>query len=183
MANPTDPHAETFRAELDDGQIVEADGSTISDPASGASVPAVLLRMSPARAHTLAHILDDWSRVALIYATLRSSQVTERALAWTLDAGAAAAGDPEAARCALRVAEVPSAAQRLAAAAVLSEREHRITPVQRIAVVDAAARWMAEESGEELAQALLQAVCTEPTTASFVYLALIDRPQAPLEDR
>ena len=179
MANPTDPHAEPFRAELDDGQVVEADGSTITDPASGAAVPAVLLRMSRTRAHTLAHILEDWSRAALIFATLRSSQVTERALAWTLDAGAAAAGDPEAARCALRVTETPSPAQRLAAVAVLSERERRISPVQRIAVVDAAARWLAEDSGEELAQALLEAVCTEATTANFVYLALIDRPEAP----
>jgi hypothetical protein len=43
-------------------------------------------------------------------------------------------------------------------------------------VVDSAARWLAEDAGEELAQALLEAVCTEPTTASFVYLALIDQP-------
>jgi hypothetical protein len=174
MANPTDPHAPTFRAELDDGQVVETDSSTVTDPASGLAVPAVLLRMTRARAHTLAHILDDWSRVALVYATLRSSQVTERALAWTLDASAAAAGDPEAARCALRIGEAPSAAQRLAAVAVLSNREHRISPLQRIAIIDAAARWLAEDSGEELAQALLQAVCTEATTANFAYLALIE---------
>ena len=32
MANPTEPHPEAFRAELHDGQIVEADGSTITDP-------------------------------------------------------------------------------------------------------------------------------------------------------
>ena len=66
MANPIDPHAQTFRAELDDGQVVEADGTTITDPVSGSAVPAVLLRMSPARAHTLGHVLDDWSRVALV---------------------------------------------------------------------------------------------------------------------
>jgi hypothetical protein len=178
MANPTHPQAEPFRAELD-GQIVEADGSTVTDPASGAAVPAVLLRMTRTRAHTLAHVLDDWSRAALVFATLRSSQVTERALAWTLDAGAAAAGDPEAARCALRVTEAPSPAQRLAAVSVLSERERRISAVQRIAVVDAAARWLAEDAGEELAQALLQAVCTDPVTASFVYLALINQPETP----
>jgi hypothetical protein len=174
MANPTDPGASAFRAELHDGQIVEADGSTITDPASGEPVPAVLLRMSRARAHTLAHVLDDWSRVALVFATLRSSQVTERELAWTLDTGAAAAGDPGAARCALRVAESPSPAQRLAAAAVLSEHERGISPVQRIAVVDAAARWLTEDSGEELAQALLEAVCSEPATANFAFLALIE---------
>jgi hypothetical protein len=176
MANPTDDGP--FRAELDDGQIIEADGSTIRDPASGTQVPALVMRMSPARAHVLAHVLDDWSRAALIYATLRSSEVTERALAWTLEAGAAATGDPEASRCALRVARTPTATQRLAAVSVLQQREQRISPVQRIAVVDAAARWLAEDAGEELAQALLQAVCTEPTTASFAYLALIDRPGA-----
>jgi len=176
MANPTDPSAGPFRAELDDGQIIEADGSTIRDPASGADVPSVVLRMTPARAHVLAHVLDDWCRAALVFATLRSSEVTERELAWTLEAGAAAAGDREAARCALRVARTPTAAQRLAAVGVLQQREQRITPVQRIAVVDSAARWLAEDAGEELAQALLEAVCTERTTASFVYLALIDRP-------
>jgi hypothetical protein len=175
MANPTDPPTGHFRAQLDDGKIVEADGSTITDPASGAAVPAVLLRMTPAQAHTLAHVLDDWCHVALVFATLRSSEVTERALAWTLEAGAAAAGDPEAVRCALRIPGTPSAAQRLAAAAVLHEREQRISAVQRIAVVDAAARWLAEDAGEELAQALLEAVCSETTTANFAYLALIDR--------
>jgi hypothetical protein len=178
MANPTGPAATPFRAELH-GQIIEADGSTLTDPASGTEVPAVNLRMTPARAHTLAHVLDDWSRAALVFATLRSSQVTERALAWTLEAGAAAAGDPQAARCALRVSETSSPAQRLAAVAVLSERERRISALQRIAVIDAAARWLAEDSGEELAQALLQAVCTEATTASFAYLALIEPSGAP----
>jgi hypothetical protein len=175
MANPTDG---PFRAELDDGQIIEADGSTIRDPASGTRVPAVVLRMSPARAHILAHVLDDWSRVALTFATLRSSEGTERALAWTLEAGAAATGDPEAGRCALRVAATPTVTQRLAAVGVLQHREQRLSPVQRIAVVDAAARWLADDAGEELAQALLQAACTEPTTASFAYLALIERPGA-----
>jgi hypothetical protein len=66
--------------------------------------------------------------------------------------------------------------QRLAAVSVLQQRERRITPIQRIAVVDSAARWLAEDAGEELARALLEAVCTESTTASFVYLALIDQP-------
>jgi hypothetical protein len=135
-----------------------------------------VLRMSPARAHVLAHVLDEWSRAALIFATLRSSEVTERALAWTLEAGAAAIGDPEAGRCALRVAQTPTAAQRVAAVSVLQQRERRISPVQRIAVVDAAARWLTEDAGEEFAQALLQAVCTKTTTANFAYLALIDRP-------
>ena len=176
MANPTDPRAEPFRVELDDGQIVEADGSTVADPVSGSSVPAVLLRMSRTRAHVLAHLLDDWCRAARLFTTLRSSEVSERALAWTLDAGAAAAGDPEAARCALRIPGTPTAAQRLAAVEVLRERERHITPLQRIAVVDAAARWLAEDAGEDLAEALLQVACSDTTTANFVYLALIEQP-------
>jgi len=67
----------------------------------------------------------------------------------------------------------------MATVTVLGEREGRISPVQRIAVADAAARWLAEEAGEELAQALLEAVCTERTTATFVYLALIEPPGVP----
>ena len=179
MANPTEPPPEHFRAKLGDGQIVETDGSTVTDPVSGAAVPAVLLRMTRARAHTLAHVLQDWSRVALVFATLHSSETTERALAWTLEAGAAAAGDPAASRCAMPTPETPSVAQRMAAVAVLDERESGISPIQRIAVIDAAARWLAEEAGEELARALLEAVCTKRTTANFVYLALIEPPGVP----
>ncbi len=97
MANPTQPRPDPlFRAELDNGQIVEADGSTVADPATDSQVPAVLLRMTPARAHTLAHVVDDWCRIALVFATLRSAEVTERALAWTLENGAAALGDADA---------------------------------------------------------------------------------------
>lgn len=174
MANPTQPGPGTFRADLENGQIVEADGSTVADPATGSQVPAVLLRMTPARAHVLAHILDDWSRVALVFATLRSSEATERAMAWTLEVIAATLGDAEARRCSRRQAEGPSAAQRLAAVTVLREREPRITPVQAIAVIDGAARWLAEGAGEDLAQALLQAACRDAMSANFAYLALIE---------
>jgi len=111
MANPTDSRPDQFRAELDNGEVVEADGSTVQDPASGSQVPAVLLRMTPARAHTLAHVLDDWCRAALLFATVRSTEATERALAWTLETGAAAAGDPDAARCTRDRPEAPSARQ------------------------------------------------------------------------
>ena len=132
--------------------------------------------MSRARAHTLAHVLDDWSRTALLFTAPRSTEVSERSLAWTLEAITAAAGDPDAARCARGHPGPPSAEQRLAAVTVLREREERITPVQRIAVIDAAARWLAEDAGEELAQALLQAACADPVTANFAYLALIAPP-------
>ena len=178
MANPTDPRAERFRAQLDDGQIVETDGSTVTDPVSGADVPAVLLRMSPARARALAGVLEDWCRVALVFATLRSSEAAERVLAWTLAAGAAAVGAPGTGVRDPRAPATPSVSQRLAAVTVLSEREQRMSPVQRIAVVDAAARWLAEDTGDELARALLGAACSEAATANFAYLALIEEPEA-----
>jgi hypothetical protein len=166
--------APLFRAELDNGQIVEADGSTVADPATNKQVPAVLLRMTPGRAHLLSHIVDDWCRIALVFATLRSSETTERALAWTLETGAAALGDPQARRCPRSQPELPSAAQRLAAVSVLRERAPQITPVQAIAVIGAAARWLGDGAGEDLAQAMLQAACQDAITANFVYLALIE---------
>ena len=178
MANPTDPSPEHFRTELDNGEIVKADGSTVTNPADGTQVPAVLLRMTAARAHTLAHVLTDWSRTALIFATLSSSAVTEDALAWSLEAGAAALRDPAAVRCPRSQIGPPSAAQRLAAVGVLRDRDPRITPVQRIAVIDAAARWLGDEAGEELAQALLRAACADAMTANMAYIALIETPSA-----
>jgi hypothetical protein len=71
-----DVPGERFRVELDDGQVVEADGSTVTEPATREQEPAVVLRMTKARAHVLAHVLEDWSRLARVFATLRSSVVT-----------------------------------------------------------------------------------------------------------
>lgn len=173
MTNSIDEPGGKFRVELDDGQIVESDGSTLADPRSGDQVPAVLLRMTRARAHVLAHVLEDWSRVAFVFASLRSSVVTERALARTLDSGAALSGDPGAGRCAARVSTTVTTGQRLAAVAVLQEREQGLSALQRVAVVDSAARWLAEDAGEELAWALLQAACSDVTSTSHVYLALV----------
>jgi hypothetical protein len=163
-----------FRAELEDGQVVETDGTTIADPDSGDQVPAVVLRMTHGRAHVLAHVLTDWSRVALTFASMRSSAAAEQALARTLDAGAAVAGHPGAVRCAERISGVVSTPQRMAAVTVLKERETRLSPLQRLAVVDSAARWMGEDDGDELAWALLDAVCSDSSTTNHVYLALLD---------
>ena len=175
MANPTHPRPDEFRAVLDSGQVVEADGSTVADPATHSQVPAVLLRMTPARAHVLAHVLDDWARVALTFATLQSSEITERALAWTLEAGAATLGDPDARRCprATFHGDVTRTAD-----SIDQNTRTLLVEVQGIAVIDAAARWLGEGAGEDLAQALLQAACTDLISASFVYLALIE----PLRD-
>jgi hypothetical protein len=73
VTNSIDVPEDGLRVELDDGQIVETDGTTVVDPASGDQVPAVVLRMTRSRAHVLAHVLEDWSRVAFVFANLRSS--------------------------------------------------------------------------------------------------------------
>ena len=117
MANPTDPPSGHFRAELDDGQIVESDGSTITDPDSGAAVTAVVLRMT--RPSVLTCSRTSWrTGAASRWSSPRCAppKSTERALAWTLEAGAAAAGDPEAGRCtprgSLKCRQPPSGSPR-----------------------------------------------------------------------
>ena len=74
---------------------------------------------------------------------------------------------------------VPSR-QRLDAVALLTERESRLSEVQRLALVAAAASWLSEPNGgEQLAYALLGAACTTEVTAEHVYLALITPPDNP----
>jgi hypothetical protein len=64
--------------------------------------------------------------------------------------------------------------QRLAAVAVLDEREAHLSAVHRLALVDAATRWLSEPNGgEEFAYALLAASCAAEATTEHVYLALI----------
>jgi hypothetical protein len=64
--------------------------------------------------------------------------------------------------------------KRLAAVALLGEREAHLSAIQRLAVVDAAAWWLSEPNGgEELGYALLAASCSGAVTTEHVYLALI----------
>ena len=64
--------------------------------------------------------------------------------------------------------------QRLAAVAVLGQREPHLSPAQRLALVDAAAWWLSEPNGgEEFAYALLAASCAAEVTTEHAYLALI----------
>jgi hypothetical protein len=174
MANPTDVPFDRFRVELDGGEVIEADGGTATS-ASGESVPALVLRMPTARAHALAHLLDDWSR-AFRLSPGKATAGADRLLAEALEAAAAAVGEPGALRCASRMFGGVTAPQRLAAVGVLAEREARLSALQRFAVVDAAARWMDEEAGDELAYALLGAVCSTDATTNHAYLALLAAP-------
>lgn len=75
-----------------------------------------------------------------------------------------------------------ASSQRLAAVSVLAESERGMSTLQRLAVVDAAARWLTEpQGGEELAYALLEVACSAATTTEHVYLALIAPPGGPVD--
>ena len=56
---------------------------------------------------------------------------------------------------------------------MLRDREEGLSALQRIALVDAAARWMEEDAGSELAHALLASVCSTAVITNEVYLALL----------
>jgi hypothetical protein len=66
------------------------------------------------------------------------------------------------------------------AAAALGDHDD---PVQRLALVDAAAWWLSEPNGgEELAYALLAASCSGAATTEHVYFALTLHPTKPDDD-
>jgi hypothetical protein len=96
-------------------------------------------------------------------------------LSRTLELAAAVLGDgDEPIVRSTRGARVIRNRQRLAAVAVLGEREAQLSAVQRLALVDAAAWWLSEPNGgEELAYALLAASCSGAVTTEHAYLALI----------
>jgi len=165
MEDPIERAVRPFRVVLGGGEVIESAGA-------GSAAGELVLRLPVARAHSLAHLLDDWSR-ALGVAPQRGWASGDRALSRALEAGAAALGEAGALRCAAREFGEVTAPQRLAAVAVLAERESRSSAVQRAAVVDAAARWLGEESGDEWAYALLAAVCETDVTTNQVYVTLL----------
>jgi hypothetical protein len=88
--------------------------------------------------------------------TTCSEHLDELDLSRTLELAAAALGDgDEPTMRSPRGSRVISHRQRLAAVAVLGERDAQLSAVQRLALVDAAAWWLSEPNGgEELAYAL-----------------------------
>jgi hypothetical protein len=132
----------------------------------------IAVRLPAARAHSLAHLLVDWAtafRLIPDHAEVPSTYALGRAV----EDVAAALGDPGALACAARSRGSVPTERRLAAVAVLREHEPALTPVQRVAVVDSAARWLDEDAGAELAHALLGAVCLSDAVTTRTYLALI----------
>lgn len=170
MGDPIDSTVPGFRAELDGGAVVS------TEPA--ATGPAcVLVRLPADRAHVLAHVLADWAGAFAVVLD-GGEPPSDYLLGRTIDDAALAAGDPEALACAARKHGTVPAVQRRAAVAVLEEREPRLSGLQRLAVVDAAAGWLQQEAGDELAFALLGAVCSTDITTSQAYVALLAPPPA-----
>jgi hypothetical protein len=178
MTNPMQPDPDHLRVALDNGEVVELDGGTLilGDEES----PSVLLRLAPWRARSVARVLEEWSAVSRVFHRAPRPILTELELSRTLDLAASALGDPEPVVPLVRGDRVVPSRQRLDAVAVLAERESRLSALQRLALVDAAASWLSEPNGgEQLAHALLGAACTTDVTAEHAYLALITPAENP----
>ncbi len=91
----------------------------------------------------------------------------------SIEDAAAAIGETGAMACVMHAAGTVPSRQRLAAAGVLRVAEPAMSPVERIAVVDAAARWLDEDSDGELALALLRAACSSEVVATQAYVELL----------
>jgi hypothetical protein len=164
-----------LRVALDHGEVVELDGGTLV--LDGEESPSVTLRLAPWRARSVARVLEEWSAVSQVFHRTLRPIFTELELSRTLDLAASALGDPEPTTPLPRGDRVVPSRQRLDAVVVLAERESRLSALQRLALVDAAASWLSEPNGgEELAHALLGAACTTDVTAEHGYLALITPP-------
>ena len=176
MAEATQFNPDQLRVALDHGEVVELDGGTLvlGDEES----PSVVLRLTPWRARAVARVLEEWSAVSRVFHRAPRPILSEVELSRTLDLAASVLGDLEPSVPLVRSDRVMPSRQRLDAVAVLAERESRLSALQRLALVDAAASWLSEPNGgEQLAHALLGAACTTEVTAEHAYLALITPPE------
>ena len=158
MSERSEPPVTPLRLVLEFGETIELDGSSLYDPTSETAVPAVVLRMPPHRAAYIGTVLEAYTRVCRLAGT--ELEANERGAAWALVQAASAAGFIDTVRPAAH-GRVTSG-RRMAAAAVLRAARD-LDDAAVIAVVDAAARWLDEPSGEEYAYALLGAVVDSPT--------------------
>jgi hypothetical protein len=130
-------------------------------------------------------VLQEWTSVSRIFHQPTRPHLDELDLSRTLELAAAVlgSGGEEPIMRSPRGSRVIPTRQRLAAVAVLGEREAHLSPLQRLALVDAAAWWLSEPNGgEEFAYALLAASCATEVTTEHVYLALISPSVEPDDD-
>ena len=187
MNDPTQFDAGRVRLALDHGEVVELDGGTLI--LDGEESASVVLRLTPWRARALSWVLEEWSAVSRVFNRPPRLHIDELDLSRVLELASSAAGDesdepgPPQVRFLPPSRSVPNRA-RLAAVAVLAERESRLTTIQRLALVDAASWWLSEQhGGPQLAHALLEAACTDGLAAEHAYLALITPPPGPPADQ
>lgn len=179
MPDPARFHPEQIRVALDHGEAVELDGGTLV--LDGEESPSVVLRLAPWCARSVARVLQEWSSVSQIFQHPTRPHLNELALSRTLELVAAALGDSdEPIMRSPRGSRVITNRQRLAAVAILGEREAHLSAVERLALIDAAAWWLSDPNGgEEFAYALLAASCGTEVTTEHVYLILIAPSDAP----
>jgi hypothetical protein len=178
MAEATQFNPERLRLVLDNGEEVELDGGTLA--LGDEKSPSVMLRLAPWRARSVARVLEEWSAVSRVFHRAPRPILAELELSRTLDLAASMLGDPEPPIPLQRGGHTVPSRQRLNAVAVLAERESRLSALQRLALVDAAASWLSEPNGgDQLAHALLAAACTTEVTAEHAYLALITPSENP----
>jgi hypothetical protein len=179
MPDPRQVDPDRLRVVLDHGDVVELDGGTLV--LDRQESPSVVLRLAPWRARSVARVLQEWSAVSQIFHHSTRPHLDELDLSRTLELAAAVFGDggEEPIVRSPRGSRVIPNQQRLAAVAVLGQREPHLSAAQRLALVDAAAWWLSEPNGEEFAYALLAASCAAEVTIEHVYLALITRSDEP----
>ena len=179
MAEATQFDPDRLRVVLDNGEVVELDGGTLV--LDGEESPSVVLRLAPWRARSVAQALEEWSAASTVFNRASRPSPDELDLSRTLELAASVLGDGDGPLLRFPRGDytVPSR-QRLAAVAVLAEREAGLSAVQRLALVDAAAWWLTDPAGgQELAHALIDGACADRVTAEHVYLALITPPDQP----
>ena len=175
MTNPTNDDQNDrprLRLRLDSGEVLEVDGTTV-DSGLDRPAPAVVLRLTPWRAHDLAHVLQTYTEIMEV--VTRSSEVsgTEESLSRGLY-DAAELLTPGAGRQSIPLGKVTSG-RRLRAMAAPQEHRPDLDHSQLIAVVDAAAMWT-DEDQDYLVTALLGAVGGEEVAgAAYMALTGIDR--------
>jgi hypothetical protein len=173
MTEDTQFDPDRLRVALDHGEVVELDGGTLV--LDGEESPSVVLRLAPWRAHSVAQALEEWSAASGVFHRVSRPSPDERVLSRTLELAASMLGDGSepVLRFPRGESTVPSR-QRLAAVAMLAEREAGLSTMQRLALVDAAAWWLSDPAGgQELAHALINGACADQVTAEHVYLTLI----------
>jgi len=123
MPDPRQFDPDRLQVVLDHGEVVKLDGGTLV--VDGRESPSVVLRLAPWRARSIARVLQEWTSVSRIFHHTTRPPLDELELSRVLELAAAAFGsddDDTIVRSSRGSRAIPNR-QRLAAVAVLGERE------------------------------------------------------------